>query len=326
MARRKKSMKCKLFPFERVDCLSVQDAKQKAGWNITAFDLPSAWKHSQGEGVKIAVLDSGCDLDHPDLVNNLLPGKNFVNPRKPPVDVLGHGSHVTGTICAENNDIGVVGVAPKAKVIPVKVLGDDGNGNLLNVAKGIRWAADQGADFISMSLGAPVPVQQVRKAIQYAAKKKAVCFVAAGNAGNTKEVFYPAAYPETIAIGAINKFYNRAKFSNTGRNLDFMAPGVDIFSTVPDNWYAHLSGSSMAQPFACAVAALLLSYSRNNKTSLKLETAEDYRKIFKQHVVPIKNGNYAGKKFYQGFGIIDPRLFLEAAKRYENGQIRHLSD
>lgn len=317
MAKRKKSMKCKLFPFERVDCLSLQDAKQKAGWNITAFNLPDAWKHTQGQGVKIAVLDTGCDLDHPDLDGNLLPGMNFVNPGQPPNDGNGHGTHVIGTICAENNDIGVVGVAPKTKVIPVKVLDDSGNGNLLNVAKGIRWAADQGVDFISMSLGAPVPVQQVRKAIQYAAKKGAVCFVAAGNAGNTKEVFYPANYPETIAIGAINKFHNRANFSNTGNNLDFMAPGVDIFSTVPDNWYAALSGTSMAQPFACGVAALLLSYVRNNKTNFKLETAEDYRNAFKKHTVPIKNGNYAGKKFYQGFGIIDPQLFIESLNRFK---------
>jgi len=229
-------------------------------------------------------------------------------------------THVIGTICAMNNDIGVVGVAPKAKIMPVKVLGDDGNGNLLNVAKGIRWAADQGVDFISMSLGAPVAVQQVRKAIQYAATKGAVCFVAAGNAGDTKEVFYPANYPETIAIGAINNRMDRAVFSNTGRNLDFMAPGVDIFSTVPDNWYATLSGTSMAQPFACGVAALLKSYIKNNpklNKKIKLETAEDYRGRFKKHVVPVSSEKYKDKKFYQGFGIIDPRLFVEAIDQFE---------
>lgn len=329
--KKKKSMKCRLFPYERVDCLSLQDAKQKAGWNITSFELPDAWKHTQGEGIKIAVLDTGCDLDHPDLDGNLLPGMNFVNPKLPPIDKNGHGTHVIGTICAENNDIGVVGVAPQAKVFPVKVLGDDGSGNLINVAKGIRWAADQGADFISMSLGAPVPVQQVRKAIQYAATRGSVCFVAAGNAGNTKEVFYPANYPETIAIGAIGPNFQRAAFSNSGYNLDFMAPGVDIFSTVPDNWYATLSGTSMAQPFACGVAALLKSYVMNTPRlakKVKLETAADYRGQFKKHAVPIKNGNYAEQKFYQGFGIIDPRLFIEAVDRYEKKypkkDIRHL--
>jgi subtilisin family serine protease len=171
-----------------------------------------------------------------------------------------------------------------------------------------------------MSLGAPVAVQQVRKAIQYAATKGAVCFVAAGNAGNTKEVFYPANYPETIAIGAIDLSFNRANFSNTGVNLDFMAPGVDIFSTVPDNWYATLSGTSMAQPFACGVAALLKSYVMNTpklKNKVILETAENYRGRFKKHVVPVQNENYRNKKFYTGFGIIDPRLFVEAIDRFE---------
>jgi len=306
--RKKKDYSCKLLPFERIDCLSIQDAKQKSGWNITAFDLPKTWQFTQGEGVVIAVLDTGCDLDHPDLKENLLPGKNFVNPRKPPVDGNGHGTHITGTLVASNNDIGVVGVCPKAKVRPVKVLDDKGNGNLLNVSRGIRWAVRQGVDIISMSLGAPVKVQQVRKAIKFAASKGIPTFVAAGNSGNTKEVFYPANYPETIAIGAIDENFKRAKFSNTGENLDFMAPGVDIMSTVPDDWYATLSGTSMATPFAVGVAALVLSHVRAKKPELILKTVEDYRKVFRRYTTSIKGKK---KKFYQGFGIIDPRKMME---------------
>ena len=308
-----KKYKCSLLPYKREECLSLQEAKQKSGWNISAFDLPEAWKHTQGEGVVIAVLDTGCQLNHPDLDDNLLPGMNFVNPGQDPIDGQGHGTHVTGTLVAENNDIGVVGVSPKAKVRPVKVLDDEGNGSLLNVAKGVRWAVDQGVDLISMSLGAPIPVQQVRKAIQYAAKRGVVTFVAAGNAGNTQEVFYPAAYPETMAIGAIDMNMKRANFSNTGQNLDFMAPGVDIFSTVPTNWYATQSGTSMAQPFACGVAALFLSYMKQNNSSKSLKTADDYRKVFKEHTTPVSNGD-SNKKFYQGFGIIDPRKFIESLK------------
>jgi subtilisin family serine protease len=296
--------------------MSIQDAKQKAGWNITAFDLPKAWEHNQGEDVVFAVLDTGCDLDHPDLKNNLLPGYNFCNRSKPPHDGNGHGTHVIGTLVAENNDVGVVGVCPHAKVRPVKVLDDKGNGDMRKVAEGIRWAVKMKVDFISMSLGAPVKVQQVRKAIQYAASKGIVTFVAAGNAGKTKELFYPANYPETIAIGAIDEKFRRADFSNTGHNLDFMAPGVDIFSTVPDNWYATLSGTSMAQPFACGVAGLLLSYAKSGKGKMKLKTAEDYRRLFKKYTTPIVNGNYANKKFYQGFGIIDVRKFMKATANH----------
>lgn len=302
--------KCKLLPYEVVPVLSVLDAKQKAGWNITAFDLPKAWtKFGMGEGVKVAVLDTGCDLDHPDLIENLLPGYNVINPNKPPEDDNMHGSHVTGILCASNNDIGMVGVAPKCKVIPVKVLDKNGSGNLENVALGIRWAADNGADIISMSLGSPTPVQQVRKAIQYAAKKGIVTFVAAGNAGNTKEVFFPAAYPETMAIGSIDEKFNRSTFSNTGRNLDFLAPGTNIFSTVPDNWYAVLSGTSMACPFAVACAALVLSYKRKSNADFPLNNVEDYKNIFKKYTTNVIDEKM-NSIFYEGFGIIDPRKLI----------------
>lgn len=304
--------KCKLLPFESIECLSIQDVKQKSGWGISAFELPKAWQFSQGEGVVIAVLDTGCDINHKDLVDNLIDGKNFIDQSKPPLDDGIHGTHVTGILVAANNEIGVVGVCPKAKVMPVKVLDKRGNGNLLQVSEGIRWAADHGADIITMSLGAPIKVQQVRKSIRYAASLGVVTFCAAGNAGNTNEIFYPANYPETISVGAIDENFHRANFSNTGQNLDFMAPGVDILSTVPNNWYGIISGTSMACPFAVGVAALVLSYVKNGKSDLVLKTADDYRNIFKKYTTPINNGNYRDSKFYSGFGIIDPRKFMEA--------------
>lgn len=306
-----KKYKCRLMPHKREKVISVQDAMQKAGWEITAFNLPAAWQFSQGDGVKIAVLDSGCDLDHPDLVDNLLPGYNFLKPKALPEDDCGHGSHCCGIIAAQNNDIGIVGVAPKAKIIPVKVLDSKGNGSLLNVAKGIRWASDQGVDFIVMSLGSPSPLQEVRKAIQYAATKGVIVFCAAGNAGQTKDIFYPAAYPETIAIGAIDEKFDRAKFSCTGENLDFLAPGVQILSTVPDNWYEVMSGSSMACPFVAGVAALVLSYVRTKKIKIELKDAKDYIELLKKYTIPTNNTEFAGKHFFEGFGIIDPRK-LEA--------------
>lgn len=310
-----KDYSCRLFPFVREDCLSMQEVKQNVGWGITAFDLPKAWEWSQGEDVVIAVIDTGCDLDHPDLKNNLVEGKNFIDESKSPEDDNGHGTHVTGTLVAENNDIGMVGVCPKARVMPIKGLDEEGNGNMLNIAKGIRWAVDHGADFISMSLGAPIPVAEVRKAIKYAHSKGVITFVAAGNVGNTKEVFYPAAYPETIAVGAVDIELHRADFSNTGKNLDFMAPGVDIYSTVPDDWYAKMSGTSMAQPFLCGVAALVKSFVKKSRPDISLKTAIDYRKLLMEHTIPVTNGNYDDPKFYQGFGIIDPRKFMESINR-----------
>lgn len=306
------SYKCVLPPFKRTEVLSMQEAKQNAGWNITAFNLPEAWKVSQGDGVKIAVLDTGADLSHQDLVENLLPGYNFISNNEHPMDDNSHGSHCIGTICASNNDIGIVGVAPKAKVMPVKVLDNNGTGDFATVAKGIKWAVDNGANLISMSLGCPKPIQQVAKAISYAASKGVVTFCAAGNSGPNTPIFYPANYPFTISIGAIDEHFNRAKFSNAGDNLDFMCPGVNILSTVPNNWYAMMSGTSMATPFAVGVAALLMSfYIKEQKT---INSVEAFRSIFKENTVPIHNPEFAGKKFFEGFGIIDPLKLMEWVK------------
>lgn len=296
---------CRLLPYKKEEILSVQEVAQKSGWEITAFNLPAAWQYCQGEGVKIAVIDTGCDLNHDDLKENLLPGKNFVNPRMPPEDDNQHGSHLIGTLCAINNDYGIVGIAPKCKVLPVKALDKNGVGDLRQVAEAIKWSVDQGVDFISMSLGSPKKVPIIERAIQYAASKKVIIFCAAGNAGKTREIFYPAAYKETIGVGAINENFDRAGFSCTGDDLDFLAPGVKILSTVPKNWYALMSGTSQATPFVVGVCALLLSFVRQHKVDIKLETADDYRGILKNYTTDTKE--FAGKKFFQGFGIIDPR-------------------
>jgi len=238
-----KDYKCKLFPYTIEESLNAQAATDRPGWNITAFDLPKVWKKTKGEDVVVHVLDTGADLDHPDLEANLLPGKNFIRGGKKPHDDCEHGSHCIGIICAPQNGIGIIGVAPKCKVVPVKVLDQKGSGDMRVVAKAIRWSVDNGADIISMSLGCPNKVQQVRKAIKYAASKGIPVFCAGGNAGRTDHIFYPARYPETIAIGSIDEDLGRSNFSNTGKGLDFMAPGGKILSTVPNNGYKVMSGT-----------------------------------------------------------------------------------
>lgn len=300
-----------LLPFIREDITSAQEVKQKAGWEITSFDLPSAWKITKGDGVVVAVLDTGCDLSHDDLKENLLTGKNFVNPSLPPIDGSGHGCHIAGTICALDNDFGVVGVAPATKVMPVKVLDDKGSGSLEVVADGIRWAADQGVDFIVLSLGSPNPTPIIHEAILYARERGVVTWCAAGNAGKTRQIFYPAAYPECIGIGAIDEGMHRANFSCTGPDLDFLAPGVKILSTVPTNWYAVLSGTSMATPFAAGVGCLLLSHKRKQNIGISLSKAEDYIEILRRYTIPTTDPKFAGEKFLEGFGIIDPRKVNE---------------
>ena len=302
-------MKCTLMPYKSRSILTIQEAKQNAGWQVANFDLPNAWTYSEGNDVKIAVIDSGCDLEHPDLIENLLPGINLINKRKPPADDCGHGTAVAGIICASNNNIGIVGCAPKSKIIPVKVLDSDGNGTLECVSKGVRWATDNGADLLCMSLGAPTKLQNIRKAIQYAQSKNVVTFVAAGNAGDKNQIYYPANYPECISIGSVDRNSQIAKFSNLSDNLDFLAPGVEILSTSPNNWYSVVNGTSFSAPWVCSIAALLLSYVRKTNTDIQLKTADDYRRLLKRYCI-----NKNGKNTFSGFGLMNPNEFIQSFK------------
>lgn len=291
--------------------MSAQELNQKIGWGISAFNIPKVWQYSQGEGIITAIIDSGCDINHQDLADNLLEGINVINPKEPMTDECKHGTHLTGILCASNNKIGIVGVAPKSKVIPIKVLDESGTGEMKDVSRGIRYAIERKVDFILMSLGCLEPVASVRKAIKEADKAGIICFVSAGNLGKSEHLLYPANYPETISIGAIDKHLKRADFNNTGKNLDFLAPGVDILSTEPNNWYGIMSGSSMAAPFVVGLASLAKARIKNKDLNIKLECADDYRKFFKSNTINIKDDKYAGNKFYQGFGIITPDQFDE---------------
>jgi subtilisin family serine protease len=309
-----------LLPYTKEDIFTMQDIGQNLGWQITAFNLPEVWKITKGSGVTVAIIDSGIDLEHPDLVSSIIAGKNFVEPDMPPFDSLEHGTHAAGILAANDNNFGVVGVAPDCKIMPIKILNSYGQGKMEHVAEGIKFAADNGADIINMSIGCRNPVPIVLDAINYANSKNVVCFVAAGNAGSTNQLLYPAAYSECISIGAVDENSMRASFSCTGPNLDFVAPGVRIFSTVPKSSYAYLSGTSMACPFALGVAALVLSERRIHDPALKL-TISDYRKILSEQTLPVKNLDVKldqnGSKFWQGMGIINPSQF-ESWVEYRN--------
>ena len=223
-------------------------------------------------------------------------------------------SHITGIIAASNNDLGIVGVANCAKIIPIKVLNRVGAGRMDHVIEGIKIAIDKGADLICMSLGTRNALDPVYDIIKKATDAGIICFVAAGNAGQTTQLLYPAAYDITVSIGAVDENSMRAAFSCTGPNLDFVAPGVNIYSTVPISSYAMMSGTSQAAPFACGIAALILSYKRKEKPDLKM-TKADYVATMKTNAMTVKNldAKYAevGNRFFQGFGIINPKHFIE---------------
>lgn len=296
----------KLLPYIREDLhgLSPSDP-QFMGWELQKFNIPSYWIKTRGEGVVTAVIDTGCDLDHPDLVNNLLDGKNFVKSNKSPTDGAGHGTHVSSTIAAMNNGIGMVGIAPMSKIVPIKALADNGSGTMQNVAEAIFWASDhKDVDFITMSLGSPAPYPTIEEAINYAHSKGKVIFCAAGNSGENVDIMYPAKYDKTVSIGAIDENLNRTDFTCSGDTLDFLAPGHNIIGCVPGGRYAAMSGTSMSNPFAVGCAALLLSYNKKHK-KYNLKTYQDYIDIFKSRALPLSETRYKNIKRYQGYGIIN---------------------
>lgn len=305
----KRKNNCSLLPFIRENVYGLNPlSAQIIGWEIKTFNIQDQWKYSKGKDTKIAVIDTGCDLDHPDLKNNILQGINLIDPKKEPYDDNGHGTHVTGSICAEDNGCGMVGVAPESKVLPIKALDAAGNGNNSIIAKGIIFAADNKCNFITMSLGSPVDSSDIYNAIKYAIKKGCVIFCAAGNSGEGNPIMYPAKYAETIAIGSVDRNLNRSNFTCKGDELDFLSPGQDIFSCVPDNSYAIMSGTSMANPFAVGCASLLLSYAKLNNKEHLLNSSQDYINIFKTGSKNLNQSRFKGKKEYEGYGILYPKV------------------
>ncbi len=327
----------------RFSQLIPNDSLYSSQWALPKINCPAAWDMNTGSStVKVAIVDSGIDLNHPDLVGNLIAGRDFVDLSSfgvssgdvitldgddfrlegdvltvdaIPDDEVGHGTHVAGTVGAtSNNSTGVTGVAWECSLMPVSMMFrivriSDGQvqsvGTDADIAAGIRWAADNGARIINLSLGGydDNPVQ--RNAIQYAISKNCLVVAAMGNE-NTSAPLYPAAYPNVFAVGAINQSENRAFFSNTGSHIDVAAPGVNIRSTYWDDTYDFLQGTSMAAPHVAGLAALILACDSSKSAS---EVADIIRQTCKplrdNPGDPIPNDQY-------GYGLIDAE---EALKR-----------
>ncbi|MEC0181447.1 S8 family peptidase [Paenibacillus peoriae] len=289
-------------------------------WNLPATETNRGWGLSKGsKNVTVAVVDTGVDLDHPDLKGQILSGHNVVKPSEKPYDDVGHGTHVAGIISAlVNNGEGVAGMTWYNKVMPVKVLDKSGSGTTYSVAEGIIWAADHGAKVINLSLGNYAQASFLHDAIKYAYDKDVVLVAATGN-DNTERPGYPAAYPEVFAVSATDSSMHRASFSNYGDYVDVMAPGASIASTYPGNQYAALSGTSMASPHVSALAALIRSINPDL-------TNKEVMDLMRSNVIDL---GAPGHDKYFGYGQIDVYKALKAAQRpYVPLQLypQHLSD
>ncbi|MDN4592861.1 S8 family peptidase [Polycladomyces subterraneus] len=234
-------------------------------WGPQKVQAPAAWDITKSNSnVWIAIVDTGVQYDHPDLAGKVYAGYDYVDNDWDPYDGNGHGTHCAGIAAATtNNGTGIAGMAPNASILAVRVLDSSGSGTLDDVANGIIYATDAGANVISLSLGSTAGAQTLKDAVDYAWNHGVVVVAAAGNNGLSTPN-YPAYYSNAIAVAATTSSDVKASYSNWGSWVDVAAPGSSIYSTYPTNSYASLSGTSMATPHVAGLAGLLAAQGRSN--------------------------------------------------------------
>lgn len=241
--------------------LKPDDPNLSHQWALEKIQAFDAWDITTGSNIVIAVVDTGVSSTHPDLEAKLLPGYNAMLDNSKSEDDHGHGTAIAGLIAAESdNHEGIAGVCWGCYILPVKVLDEHGAGKDSDLARGIRWATDQGANIINLSLGGAENSHALRDAIEYAFRNGVLIIASSGNdhrLGNFTN--YPAAYPQVVAVGATTNSDKITGFSNTGDYIDLVAPGVGLWTTTIDGDYGPPNGTSFSSPFVAGVAGLILS-------------------------------------------------------------------
>lgn len=229
-------------------------------WGIVRIYAELAWEKTTGSPIKVAILDTGIDLDHPDLEGNIKGNVNLIKPNKSGDDDKGHGTHVAGIVAALDNDIGVIGIGPDISLYAVKVLDKKGRGWLSDLIDGLNWCINNEMQVINMSFGSLRDNESFHEAIIETYEAGITQIASAGNNGEYGgAIEYPAKYPETIAVSAMDQYENFASFSSFGPEIDLIAPGVDIKSAYKRDAYETLSGTSMSAPHVAGVVALMLT-------------------------------------------------------------------
>lgn len=285
------------------DDIIMHANQQETPWGVDRIDADLVWSKNTGTGVDVAILDTGIDYDHPDLFANIAGGVNFVGwwlvdgstNRYYWNDRNGHGSHCAGIVAATNNNIGVVGVAPGAKLWAVRVLDDNGSGYISDVIQGLEWCVDNGIEVVSMSFEGGNS-ESLKNACNAAYAAGVLLVAAAGNQYGGA-VNYPAAYDSVIAVSAIDNSDAIAGFSSVGPEVELAAPGANIKSTFSNGNYALASGTSMACPHVTGAAALVWA-----APELGLTTAVEVRNQLR---VTAEDLGASGKDNYFGYGLVD---------------------
>ncbi|MCX4583339.1 type VII secretion-associated serine protease mycosin [Streptomyces sp. NBC_01481] len=303
-------------------------------WGLDALHTDQAWNTTKGKGITVAVLDTGVDDSHPDLAGSVLPGKDLIGFGAVQGDRswARHGTAMAGIIAAHGHGLddedGVIGIAPEAKILPVRVIleGTDTarekarktRGTAL--AQGIRWAADNGADVINLSLGddseSAHPEAGEDAAVQYALAKGCVVVASAGNGGEKGDhISYPAAYPGVIAVTAVDRFGTHAAFSTRRWYATVSAPGVDIVIADPDRKYYQGWGTSAASAFVSgAVALVRAAHPGLTPAQIKKLLADTAR-----------NGPKGGRDDAKGYGSVDPAAAIKAGAKLRPADLKAAS-
>lgn len=315
-----KNEEVKLIPNKLV---SLNETEETIPVNIKKVGSEYKWNQGiTGKGVVVAVIDTGCELSHPDLSEQIIGGYNFTKEYGGDISIFqdknGHGSHTAGIIAASTSGYGkggIIGVAPSAKLLILKALNENGGGTIKDLIEAIHYAIDwrgpsqEKVRVISLSLGTKNPTKLLHEAVQRAVANDIPVVVAAGNDGDgnqfTNEYRYPGAFEEVIEIGAVDEKDEIAHFSNTNEYVDLYAPGVDIHSTYLNREFAVLSGTSMAAPHVAGAIALLIEeyeekFGRNVSEKEIYDILMSHTRVItqngtKRHILSLSNANVKGE-------------------------------
>jgi subtilisin len=292
-------------PVVTVHATATKPAAKEKGipWGVQQIKAPLAWSMTTGHRVKVGVIDTGVDFSHPDLRHSVARGINLLNRGMLPHDDNGHGTHIAGTIAAANQPSGMIGVAPRATIFPVKAFDHNGSAFVSDIILGIEWCVRNRMDIINMSFGMKTRSKSLLGAVTNAYNAGVIVVASSGNDGKRKSIDYPARYPQTVSVGATNKLRRAAAFSNRGAYIDIYAPGDKILSAWLRGKYNEMSGTSMATSHVSGAIALLLAYRPGLSPA-------DIKAILKRSMLPLR-----GTKAPRQTGELDVMRMLQAADR-----------
>ncbi|MFC5701285.1 S8 family serine peptidase [Cohnella faecalis] len=252
-------------------------------WGVRRIKAPEAWSRTTGHRIRVGVIDTGVDFQHPDLAHSLERGINLLQRSMLPQDDNGHGTHIAGTIAAANQYYGMMGVAPRASVHPIKAFDNNGTAYVSDIVLGIDWCVRNHIDVVNMSFGMRTRSKSLLNAVAGAYRSGVLIVASSGNDGRKEEIDYPARYHQSVAVGAINRQGRIAAFTNRSPLIDIYAPGERISSAWIRGKHRIMSGTSMATSHVTGAVALLLSY-RPGLSPAQIKA------ILKQSAKPLKYG------------------------------------